>query len=112
MKTIKFRAWDKKEKKMCIPHLSMFLEKNNNFSEDNNLVLMQFTGLLDKNGKEIFEGDIISFGQNSRRVNWVGAGFWLIDFCGNGIDIEPTFNEIKNWKIIGNIYENPELLTL
>ena len=67
----------------------------------------QYTGLKDKNGKEIYEGDIMNYG-NGRvfYVSYVGVQFIA------------TFNErvinsmipIHNFEIIGNIYQNPELL--
>ena len=84
-------------------------------------VLMQFTGLLDKNGKEIYEGDILCFSptygtysimagvpyskeKHISQIIWKKMGF--------GLENEPDFRIIK-WsdvEVIGNIYENPELL--
>jgi len=78
----------------------------------------QYTGLKDKNGKEIYEGDIIYFGYGipGRAVNapveFIGGAFYAItkghnpDKCLVG-ELEEYVGEIE---IIGNIYENPELL--
>lgn len=68
--------------------------------------VMQFTGLKDKNGKEIYEGDIVSFLGETWEVIYFEtyAGFML----GNGNDL---MNITTQEELIGNIYENPELLT-
>ena len=125
---IKFRAWDKSTKKMLFPSEIHFLSNtyylscnwegvgfvNTRFSE-----LMQFTGLHDKNNKPIFEGDILKLA-DSDHLNW--------EMVGEVVSVEwkaPRFR-IKNKrgvtgivdesdseyvKIIGNIYEHPDLLS-
>ena len=82
--------------------------------------IMQSTGLFDRNGKEIFEGDIITNGQNvmcMKRHNTLG--FYVeekgeVEFiagCAVLEDFEEDAKEIADrLEIIGNIYENPELL--
>ena len=70
--------------------------------------LMQFTGLLDKNGKEIYEGDIIDYGSGRH---------YPITYEVNGFGIKFHHGHERNWldlskfEIIGNIHENPDLLT-
>lgn len=73
--------------------------------------LMQYTGLKDKNGVEIYEGDIVrengEFGEDDRYVvEYEFNGFWL---KGRG-DNEFDFGNPDNMEVIGNIWENPELL--
>jgi uncharacterized phage protein (TIGR01671 family) len=123
---IKFRAWDYAYDKMVMfPSLFELFDKYEH--EPSRFVLQQFTGLLDKNGKEIFEGDIVYYNQGlsmggvnslgkyeiprlmdgTRVVVWKDKGFeWDgsfagLMFCKGGED---------KFEVIGNIYENPELL--
>lgn len=140
---IKFRAWDKFSKEMIysgIEYKKRTLSnpkygKNNEWGSDtigfmnNNYEhfnLMQFTGLKDKNGKEIYENDVISDGNTKFRVYSVAGGFaikapyWascMEDFkFGDELIIQPladaqTMSYIKeSCTVIGNIHENPELL--
>lgn len=67
----------------------------------------QFIGLLDKNGKEIYEGDVMDYG-NSRffYVSYIGCQFMATFNEGNFNSLIP----LDKFKVIGNIYENPELL--
>lgn len=126
---IKFRAWDKKENyfmvnfqimpngdlRHCIPS-----KRNPNkleWTEINgqNIVLMQFTGLKDKNGKEIYEGDIVSinspsWGISVKVVEWEFSSFWVGKGRGKGF-LYGHLEELSSGmiEVIGNIYENPEL---
>jgi uncharacterized phage protein (TIGR01671 family) len=85
-------------------------------------VLMQYTGLKDKNGKEIYEGDIVKW--NNRVLEYMGKVEYIelsyrvtgsvINVQGNRVNFDkylidvPNFD--KNFEVIGNIYENPDLL--
>lgn len=88
---------------------------------NNDLVLMQSTGLTDKNGKEIFEGDVVTDGYTTGDIkNHPTLGFYMVDdngterwFSDNATtedfeeDVETAY---KILEIIGNIYKNPELV--
>ena len=129
---IKFRAWHKTWEEMgevtCIHFddkqsvISMFCEEEQASSAllDDEVILMQSTGLKDKNGKEIFEGDIITNGIDIVDVrNHETLGFYTMVngrevFFGHGTSIEEFEEDIEGFteiaEIIGNIYENPELV--
>ncbi len=130
MKEIKFRAWINQEERMNYFQLSTLLDGYGNdcpytpngerpFIDKNNLI-MQYTGLHDKNGKEIYEGDIVkadafylgdSFVKASTgQVRFDNGAYFVsseVPTCGE-LDSEAIFN--YRIEIIGNIYENPELL--
>lgn len=105
---IKFKAWDKENKKMLKHH-----EINFNWLQTGDFdyfIPMQYTGLNDKNKKPIYEGDILSMhnGQYNSQVIWDTDGY-VADHIGNG-GSESITTWIEDCEIIGNIYENPELL--
>lgn len=100
---IKFRAW--------IPNLGIMLDNITLYG--NGLMLMQFTGLIDKNGKEIYEGDILIIETGKPMV--VGWSDKFVSFVLNreGWAFSHWFGESCNpedCEVIGNIYDNPELL--
>lgn len=128
----KFRAWHKTWEEMgkvtCIHFddkqsvISMFCEEEQASSAllDDEVVLMQSTGLKDKNGKEIFEGDIITNGIDIVDIKrHQTLGFYTIvdgreSFFGDSISIEGFEEDVEEFtqitEILGNIYENSELL--
>jgi uncharacterized phage protein (TIGR01671 family) len=73
--------------------------------------VMQFTGLHDRNGKEIWEGDILGF---DRFSHWVvvyqAPSFCIYNVCDPTVIHTITLGNIDFREVIGNIYENPELL--
>ena len=139
MREIKFRAWVKRERKLHESYFGMhyasFSEICNGIANDSGVPLnvdsfsiddieiMQFTGLKDKDGKEIYEGDIILRGGKKHIVyynNQIGGFDYLdeVDWRGQQEGWKPigfqtssvgAFN-LKVDEVIGNIYEDPELL--
>ena len=128
MRDIKFRAW--------LPDIQMMnnwesgvdggtKENIESYLDDPDSILMQYTGLRDKNGKEIYEGDII------RRVSPITgkvdaqvevyfdkthSAFMVKGFGVEGYNRQlgillKGFADEPKYEVIGNIYENPELLT-
>lgn len=114
-RVIKFRAWDKNTNTMRFPDGSKCAESNGalvDWFEDEDL--MQFTGVLDKNGKEIYEGDIIKSYDQIGDVYFERGRFVVRGFYLTHLD-EPSdaFGEgLVTLEVIGSIYENPELLTV
>jgi len=120
MREIKFRAWDARNHKMFIPPELIHPPLEVGYFDDsgcpkgmNSAPLMQYTGLKDKNGKEIYEGDIIKHPQNGRNLivkydfgAFVGKWFGLNEY----IFFNDMANDEDSIEVIGNIYENPELL--
>lgn len=133
MREIKFRAWDTRNKEMALPefHLISFNGDVKDYHEggwagdadtigdNDNLTLMQFTGLRDKNGKgdEIYNSDVIYDGYHkcNRKVVF-DEGCYFADRIvpvHDGWSNRLTLSEAlipQDSKKIGNIYENPELL--
>lgn len=123
---IKFRAWDKKNKLMTSP-FSTYIAPNGadgqmimDTPNSDDFVLLQFTGLLDKNGKEIYEDDLLRYlttnGKPShiRQVIWnITKGRWQFKKLRVIAEESHYVREDKaaRHEIIGNVYENSELLT-
>lgn len=122
MREIKFRVWDKlykvmrevlsidleKKKVICPPRGHEFSEWYNQHLSFNEVLPLQYTGLKDKNGKEIYEGDIFrTYLRHVAVVEWSNDGRFLGFTAERDIiyvDMVPAI------EVIGNIYENPELL--
>jgi uncharacterized phage protein (TIGR01671 family) len=75
-------------------------------------VLLRFTGLFDKNKREIYEGDIIMTNGNPYTVEYVGSSPSLIKANGNFCEYMCNLFDMGGilYEIVGNIYENPELM--
>lgn len=130
MREIKFRAWDN-ERKQIINYISSISPITHNLLNIsiNNHMLMQYTGLKDKNGKEIYEGDIIKITKwkwefrrwGKEYVTDIYFEHWAFryrwgDWSGSILDFRSVV--VLQWyelitqdvEIIWNIYKNPELL--
>ncbi|OCB80936.1 hypothetical protein A8O18_03935 [Lentilactobacillus parabuchneri] len=136
---IKFRAWDKDEKRMLEVYrigfdgpidgaqVYCYLDDRGAkgskecFYDGDGLTLEQFTGLKDRNGQEIYEGDILAWHSNIyRKQDWIG----LVKYRGAGFVVQESSRSFStpDWletacnkdaniiEVVGNIHENPELL--
>ncbi len=125
MRTIKFRAWDK-NKGMSEPTEDrgvFFRWRGLSSNVWIDFELMQFTGLLDKNGKEIYEGDIIRYETSEdfdaestydeiAEVKFINGVFDPVYLSKRELHTyEDALLIVGKIEVIGNIYENPELLT-
>lgn len=115
MREIKFRAWDKTFKKMVAgPHVLSegvwisyhYDPPSRGELEYQGFEVMQYTGLKDKNGVPIFEGDVIISEKKSPQAVKSLIDFWALDMKDE-IMPEGSLNTIE---VLGNIYEHPELL--
>lgn len=134
---LKFRAWDTGKKEMFVPYELSFTKRGitvrggkeastrKTYSLHDRTVLMQFAGLHDKNGKEIYEGDIVKYSvferfheeesENIGKVEYVVHKNGRVGFApmiwNTHVEDEFYNYEIENIEVIGNVWENPELLT-
>jgi len=130
---IKFRVWDTSHHKEMIYFKSGFSLNDENDTitfgvEQGNYVhgdhdfngdrwdLMQYTGLKDKNGVEIYEGDILQLKGFRWVVKWHDHGYWYGRNRTNGRDFSTHATithhprPFKDMEVIGNIHENPDLI--
>jgi hypothetical protein len=123
MKEIKFRAWDKENKKMMkvsslsLENKEISVKENGTFRLFRMQDLMQYTGLKDKNGKEICEGDIVKilklegYGESCDQVEYTAKiEYYISEFRLQLLDLRLSDESIVEIEIIGNIYENKNLL--
>jgi len=112
MRQLKFRAWNLHTKTMLMPSdvsTMPMMPEIRHADGDTGTIYLQWTGLLDKNGKEIYEGDVCKGHDGG---NW--EIYWREEPAGWGVRSEANEFNLRCTKIdldvLGNIYENPELL--
>ena len=119
----RFRAWDDWRKRMSVVDRIYIDTKGVRLYDDfgeywrnfRDAKLMQSTGLFDKNGKEIFEGDIVDYKGRKAVIKWHGSYasfiYRFVDELQERVsEWHPLFLAYYHFEVIGNIYENKELL--
>ncbi|HWI02693.1 MAG TPA: YopX family protein [Acidimicrobiales bacterium] len=137
---IKFRAWDVKRKRMFEPRIleytpgggmwppgeeniydeqGKFVRKDAhpvmNASNPESAILLQFTGFTDKKGREIYDGDIVGFIESRGVVFMSSKGCWSVKWTTHSgrstlFELVPPYRMKMVHEVLGNIYENPDLL--
>ena len=119
MREIKFRIYNPRDNKIHYDITGFEFDCNGNmtgifidgvFFSKEEIELMQYTGLKDKNGKEIYEGDIIKSYYYIDTPNGEQERYHQKEIKFDEISCEYNINAFENLEVIGNIYENPELL--
>ena len=102
---IKFRVWIKVSQRFATWEDICHKKNFHRLIDNPDYILMQYTGLKDKKGVEIYEGDIIDYDGEIANVTYENI---MVSFCVGGNSFDNS--ETKYMKVIGNIYENQELL--
>lgn len=126
MRELKFRAWDKVKGKWIdgaygfhiLGEMMLIggLFQDYKIEDLNNIIIEQFTGLKDKNGTEIYEGDIVAWWYSRiKKICFMDVVMWSSEKAGWILKEHPAhridlFTPEKNLEVIDNIHENPELL--
>ena len=126
MREIKFRAWIKEKKAIfevilidyVTKKVTYLLERVGHFlsirdAKFNDVEFMQYTGLEDKNGKEIYEGDILSNGNDEKPYKVIFEnGSFRAELEGDFEEYSFDLIDVvaQGCEVVGNIYENPELI--
>lgn len=108
MREIKFRAWENYHNKLCYGYETYISD-----ALKNNYPLMQFTGLKDKNGVDIYEKDLLRTNKGILKVMFHQGSFIIVKTDGNFLknNDETGFTTwINDCEVIGNIYEHSHLL--
>lgn len=119
MREIKFRAWDDTKSRWVIQTdlIRISLDGDIYYCDDrpnlrNDLIIQQFTGLCDKNGNEIYEGDVVkhrehwSDNRTKSLVYYTEYGYFEPFGCSDWAVLS------SDVEVVGNIYENPEFFNL
>lgn len=117
MREIKFRAWDRIEEMFRVARLDMAdvslyktLINGKAYDYWNDAMLMQYAGLKDSNGKDIYEGDIIKHKLGSKKTVWFKNGAFVISHENSNVyllyDLVIEDDCLTDWEVIGNIYED------
>lgn len=112
MREIRFRAWDKESKEMVTNPIVSSFDWNKGSQGGTHDTLMQSTGVHERRGVEIWEGDIV---KKSRRgpnwvVEWNGTRARYVFRSGRNEFALSNASALKYLEVVGNVYENPELI--
>ena len=120
MREVVYKVWDESNKRFIDPSFFSLNEKGelgtflSSFKfKDPRFILLQYTGITDRNNNPICEGDIVKL--HRINSNLIGVVKWdlvsfIVDIENAGKPAQDTYYQMKYCEVIGNIFENPELL--